>query len=190
MKKIWRDQGNELRRKIKKGMANPEVKSMLKKLNRRSRRPMSDLHKSKISDANAGKMPSNMRLHGNYPNINSGDYDINGKVMYFRSGWEANYALYLDWLVKQKQILRWEYEQEKFIFEKIKFETRSYLPDFKVYNNNGTDYFVEVKGYMDSKSKTKLKRMKKYYPKIKIELVDSKAYGILKKKIGKVCNFY
>lgn len=129
-------------------------------------------------------------LIGCYQNIQRGEYDINGTTIYFRSKWEANYALFLDFLIDHKEIVKWEFEPDTFIFEKIKFGTRSYTPDFKIFNNNGTIEYHEVKGYMDSRSKTKLKRMAKYYPKIIIKLIDQSEYKLLQKQIGKICNFY
>ena len=66
----------------------------------------------------------------------------------------------------------WEHEPSTFWFENIKRGVRSYLPDFRVWNVDGTHYWVEVKGYMDSKSKTKIKRFKKYYPNEPIYIVD------------------
>jgi len=111
-----------------------------------------------------------------YSNAKRGWY-INGtKKYYMRSGWELNYACYLDFLVKQKQIKNWEYEVDTFWFEKIKRGVRSYKPDFKIFNLNKTIEYHEVKGYMDAKSKTKLKRMKIYYPKIKLILIDAPIY--------------
>ena len=61
----------------------------------------------------------------------------------------------------QGEILKWEYEPETFWFEKIKRGVRTYTPDFKVTEKDGSIIFHEVKGYMDARSKTKLKRMKK-----------------------------
>lgn len=106
---------------------------------------------------------------------------IGGKRTYYRSRWEANYARYLEFLKSTRQIKDWEHEPETFWFEKIMRGTRSYLPDFRVTRLDGSVYYVEVKGYMDSKSKTKLKRMKKYHPKIELQLVDSEQYKSLKK---------
>jgi len=126
-------------------------------------------------------------------NVKRGYYDINGKNMFFRSKWEANYALYLDFLVKQKQIQKWEYEKDTFVFEKIKFGTRSYKPDFKIYNDINDIRLIEyheVKGYMTARSKTQLKRMKKYYPDIKVVLIDKEVYEDIKKKLGKMLKFY
>lgn len=141
------------------------------------------------SDYRIGKMPKVLMMDGQYGHIKRGHYDINGKDMFFRSKWEANYALYLDFLVKQKEILKWEFEPDMFVFEKIQFGTRSYLPDFKVYDSKGFHY-DEVKGWMDDKSKTKLNRMRIYYPDVVINLIDGKAYNELRKRIGKVLHFY
>ena len=92
--------------------------------------------------------------------------------IFLRSKWEANYARYLNFLVKNKKIRSWTYEPETFWFEKIKRGTRSYTPDFFVTNNNGTTEYHEVKGWMDPKSKTKLDRMQRYYPKVKVIIID------------------
>lgn len=96
--------------------------------------------------------------------------------LFVRSSWEANYARYLNWLIEQGEIEKWEYEVDTFEFEPIKRGTRFYTPDFKIFNNDGSVEYHEVKGYMDSKSKTKLKRMAKYYPDIEIVLIDKDVY--------------
>lgn len=95
-----------------------------------------------------------------------------GKKYYLKSTWELKYAKYLEFLKKQKKIKDWTYEEDVFWFEKIKRGVRSYKPDFKIYNLDGTFEYVEVKGYWDAKSLTKLKRMRIYYPQIKISKVD------------------
>jgi len=143
----------------------------------------------KTSKALMGKMPKNMQREGKFNNISRGWYDINGKRIFFRSKWEVNYALYLDWLVKNNEIKNWEYEKDTFIFEKIKFGTRSYLPDFKVFSNDGSIDYHEIKGWMDKKSATKLKRMRIYYPKIKLIVVGKNEYKDLTKKIGRIVGF-
>jgi hypothetical protein len=98
---------------------------------------------------------------------------IGDKKIYFRSSWEYYYCLFLEKLKQEKKILNYEHEPECFWFEGIKRGVRSYLPDFKVYHLNGTFEYVETKGYMDSKSQTKIKRMAKYHPQIKLRVVDS-----------------
>lgn len=110
--------------------------------------------------------------------------EIGGKRKYYRSRWEANYARYLQWRKEQGEIAEWLHEPETFWFAGIKRGCVSYLPDFRVVNSDGSIYYVEVKGYMDAKSATKLKRMAKYHPTVKIELVDKVAYKSIE-QIGK-----
>jgi len=104
--------------------------------------------------------------------------------LYVRSGWEANWARYLNWLVELGEIRSWEYECDTFEFEAIKRGSRFYTPDFKVVNKNGSIEYHEVKGYMDARSKTKLKRMAKYYPDVKLILIERDTYYDVAKKVG------
>jgi len=92
--------------------------------------------------------------------------------IYVRSSWEHNYALYLNWLKDNGKIKAWSYETETFPFP-IKRGAIDYKPDFKVEYADGHIEFHEVKGYMDKTSRTKLKRMAKYYPDIKVRLIDA-----------------
>lgn len=102
--------------------------------------------------------------------------------LYVRSRWEANIARYLNFLVSKCEIYKWEYEPDTYWFENIKRGTRSYTPDFKIWDKPDSEpYYWEVKGYMDQKSQTKLKRMAKYYPQIKIVVVASNEYKEIKK---------
>lgn len=112
---------------------------------------------------------------------------IGGKKKYFRSKWEANYARYLEYLKSQRAILDWEHEPQTFWFEEIKRGVRSYLPDFKVHCKDGGHYFVEVKGYMDAKSKTKISRFKKYYPNEKLVVITAEWFKANSKKLKIVC---
>ncbi len=98
---------------------------------------------------------------------------IGGKKIYFRSSWEVKYAKVLQCMKDYKLIIEWEHEPKTFWFEKIKRGCRSYLPDFKVTLQNGSFVWIEIKGYLDSKSKTKIKRFRKYYPSETLEVYDS-----------------
>lgn len=98
---------------------------------------------------------------------------ICGKKKYYRSRWEFNYALYLQFLKDTGNIQDWAHEPETFWFEGIRRGVCSYLPDFKVTENNGAVVFHEVKGWMDARSATKLKRMKKYHPAVKLVLIQA-----------------
>lgn len=100
---------------------------------------------------------------------------------YVRSEWEANYARYLNFFQGKGMILKYEYEPDTFWFDQIKRGTRSYTPDFKVWINESNFEYHEVKGWLDKKSQTKLKRMSKYYPNIKIVLIGKEEYKEIKK---------
>lgn len=81
-----------------------------------------------------------------------------GKPQFFRSGWEANVAR---WMNHKKT--PWTYEPDVFPFFEfgVKNGTTSYCPDFK-YGKTGL--YLEVKGQLDAKGKTAIRRFKKYYP--------------------------
>ncbi len=123
-----------------------------------------------------------------WENIDRGWETIGGKTNFYRSKWEKNYALYLQKLKENGDIKNWTYEPQPYYEFPIKHGTTRYLPDFRVDNMDDSFYLVEIKGY--SQGLIKLKRMHKYYPKIRIELVDSKGYGDLKRKLGKALRFY
>jgi hypothetical protein len=106
---------------------------------------------------------------------------IGGVTFFARSPWEANIAAYYEMLRVSGEITRWEHEPDTFWFDSIKRGVRSYLPDFKITRSNGSVYYVEVKGYMDSKSLTKLKRMAKYHPTVEVQLIDKTRYAEIKK---------
>ena len=95
---------------------------------------------------------------------------------FFRSAWEANYARYLNFLIKHGKIDKWEYEVDTFIFPEVVKGQRTYLPDFKVWDNYGYVCYHELKGWMNSASKSKLKKMKKYYPNIDLIVIGPKEY--------------
>lgn len=103
-----------------------------------------------------------------------------------RSHWEQNYAYYLNWLIQQHQIVSWKYEPKTFWFEKIKRGCRSYLPDFEVTLLDGSIVYHEVKGWQKQRGMTALKRIKKYYPNVKIELIDAPRYRAIARTAGKL----
>lgn len=104
---------------------------------------------------------------------------------YFRSRWEANWARYLEWLRKNGQVSKWEFEPETFEFAKIKRGAKFYTPDFRITNVDGSIEYHEIKGYLDPVSKTKLKRMARYHPKVKLKLIDKDAYTSVARSIGR-----
>jgi len=80
----------------------------------------------------------------------------------------------------------WFHERDVFWFEGIKRGCVSYLPDFKVINFDDSFEYHEVKGWMDDRSVTKIKRMAKYHPHVKLIVIAKKEYTEIKNKLGKV----
>lgn len=125
------------------------------------------------------------------PNVKRGTWragwrEIGCVRKYFRSRWEANYARYLEWLRGRGEIADWQHEPQTFWFEAVKRGVRSYLPDFKVIENDGTASYHEVKGWFDARSKTTIKRMAKYHPTVKLVVIDSRQYEAISKKVGRI----
>lgn len=100
--------------------------------------------------------------------------DLGG--MFFRSAWEANYARYLNWLIEQGQLQAWEYEPVTFRFEGVSRGPYSYTPDFRLTEKDGRQHFHEIKGWMDGASKSRLRRMAKFYPDIQVSVIGSSEY--------------
>lgn len=94
---------------------------------------------------------------------------------FFRSAWEANIARYFNFVG-----IKWQFEPKTFIFDTIRKGSVSYTPDFYLPEE---DRWVEVKGWMDQKSITKLKRFKKYYPEeySKLEIIGAEEYKAYQK---------
>jgi hypothetical protein len=109
--------------------------------------------------------------------------DLNN--VYFRSSYEANYARYLNFLIEHRSspvIQRWEFEPDTFEFTKIKKGTRSYTPDFKVYFEDGHIEYHEVKGWDYPAGITARKRLAKYYPHIKLEVMGGDFFKALNRQ--------
>lgn len=72
-----------------------------------------------------------------------------------RSGWESDILRIL-----KSYDIKYQFEPRVFTFP-VKRGTKSYLPDIYL---PYFDQYVEVKGWLDDKSRTKLRRFKRYYP--------------------------
>lgn len=117
----------------------------------------------KISRASVLRLQGNPEAFSRKLNRGKGGRRADLGNRFFRSRYEANYARFLNFTK-----VKWEYEAKTFWFEKIKRGSRSYTPDFYLPASNE---YHEVKGWMDPKSATKLKRMAKYYPEIKVIVI-------------------
>lgn len=109
---------------------------------------------------------------------------VGGKHCFFRSTWEANVARYYEWLKVKGQIVDWHHEPAVFWFSGVKRGVVSYKPDFRVDELDGRQVWVEVKGFMDARSKTKIRRMAKYHPSVELRVLDAPAYRRLAKQMG------
>jgi hypothetical protein len=124
-----------------------------------------------------------------YTKIKGGKATIGGTEIHFRSSWEITVAYYLEFCRLKGEILKWEYEPDTFWFLKILRGVRSYKPDFKITKNDGSIYYEEVKGYMDSKSKTKLNRMRIYHPNIEVRVLDKDRYKSIERHLKSYINY-
>lgn len=78
------------------------------------------------------------------------DIDLN-----VRSSWEANF-------VRVLKLYKIDFKFEPTVFPfPVKRGTKAYTPDFYLTDH---DEWIELKGYLDDKSKIKLKRFKRYFP--------------------------
>lgn len=109
--------------------------------------------------------------------------EISGKPYHFKSKAEHRFALYLEFLRQHQQIASWDYEPKTFWFDGIKRGCVSYKPDFLSLELNGKINWYEVKGYMDKRSQTKIKRFRSYFPEETLIVIDSKWFGRNSKKL-------
>jgi len=128
-------------------------------------------------------MTGRNRIDG-YRQVRKGWHDFgNGRRFYFKSLWELNIARYLEWLRLRGDIEDWQYEPDTFWFP-VKRGTTNYKPDFRVVENTGAWFYIEVKGYMNARSKTALQRMKKHHPTVDLRLYDGPVYRSIVKDWG------
>lgn len=136
-----------------------------------------------------GKIKTKMFPGAPHPTGKGGKRDdLDG--LYVRSRWEANWARYLNFLLKHGKILNWEYEPDTFEFHTIKKGTRFYTPDFKVFELNGKINYHEIKGYLDAAGQTKLTRMKRFYPNISLILIQKDEYRAVARKVAAMIPFW
>ena len=96
--------------------------------------------------------------------------DLNNQ--FFRSRWEANFARILNYYK-----IPWEYEYTRFDLGE-----HTYYPDFKIFDPNAGEYFVEIFGCFDDAHKRKLGLFQKKYPNEKLQIINDEIYQDLKKE--------
>lgn len=113
------------------------------------------------------------------------DVQVGEKKFLVKSTWEYDIALYLHHLLECGYISDWDYEPVAFDFDYDGRGVRSYKPDFRVVKR-GREYFIEVKGWQDAKSKLKKEMMATQYPNVRMLYVDQSVYKKIRNKYGKV----
>lgn len=114
-----------------------------------------------------------------WSNVKRGWRTIDNVKKWFDSRSEFNYYLYLNWLLKRKEIKDFVYHPPYFDFSQwVKHGVTRYEVDFKVIELDGREWYVEIKSTnrldkMDSHSRTKIKRLRKYYPDIVLNIVST-----------------
>lgn len=114
-----------------------------------------------------------------WSNVKRGWLTVNGQRIYFDSRGEINYFLYLDWLKKRGEIKDFVYHPPYFDFSKwVKHGLTRYEVDFKIIELDGREWYVEIKSTtrldkMDGNSRTKIKRLRKYYDHIQLHVVST-----------------
>lgn len=139
------------------------------------------LRKSTVVFVETPLVKSNKTKGNPYRNTRSGARsDLDGLVV--RSNWEANVIRVLKMFS-----IPFLFEPTIFAFPVSPAGRRSsYLPDIYLPK---TDEYIEVKGYLDSKGRSKLRRFKKHYPDEFAKLIvviskNSKVNNVFFKKIG------
>ncbi len=166
----------------------PEVKAALAESTRRmwadpNSFVNSEAHRQALSDRTTAMVAAGSMRGGGFSRGTVGRRaDLDG--LFVRSRWEANYARYLNLLIDQRKILLWLYEPMTFVFDQITRGTRAYTPDFRVTFPDGRIEWHEVKGWMDTKSRTRLDRMARYFPNERVIVLDEAWFKSASKTIA------
>ena len=101
-------------------------------------------------------------------------FDSRDESLYYEAlkNMKAN-GLIKDFELQPKYLL-----QEAFVKNDKKYRPITYIADFKVINNNGSFYLVDVKGILTTEFKIKMKLFNYKYPNIELKLISrSIKYG-------------
>ncbi len=124
-----------------------------------------------------------------YGHIRTYPAKVGGKSFRFRSKWERNIAVWLEWRKLKGEIKAWEFEPKIFkIAGTDDRKVKSYLPDFKVLKNDDTVEWVEVKGRKDAASIIKIKKFREQYNET-LKVIDAAEYNRIKSRFGLILKF-
>lgn len=77
-----------------------------------------------------------------------------------QGSYEYRTCLILDKWIELNKIKWWEYTNDRFEYIGVDNKTHNYLLDFKIWNNDGTFYYLETKGYEKENDKFKWKSVR------------------------------
>jgi hypothetical protein len=119
-----------------------------------------------------------VRKYGNKPT----QAEYGGKVCNFRSQLEADVAKYLEMLKIVKAIKDWHYEQTTFKFDDPGAQSGKtrWLIDFDVLENDGSFYYIEVKGLLSGHDRRKLRLLLRERPEVRVMFVFKGSAGVKK----------
>ncbi len=99
---------------------------------------------------------------------------VGGKLCKFKSKLEYRYAQYLEILKHCDEIVDWEYEPQRFVFEGVERGATGYTPDFKItLRKYGMLYveYHECKGWLTGVDVTKFRRLQELDENITLDLI-------------------
>lgn len=99
----------------------------------------------------------------------------------FKSNWEFNIALLLEYLKMIGDIDYWKYEFDVFNFPDNEYFILSYTTDFTIYKND-EKHIIELKGWFDERSRKKIELVNRFFPEEKVEVWDENEYYRLQKE--------
>lgn len=85
-----------------------------------------------------------------------------------QGSYEYRTCIILDKWLESKKIQNWEYTNDRFGYIGIDGKNHNYLMDFKVWNNDGTFYYIEIKGYQKENDKLKWKSVQENGYKLEV----------------------
>lgn len=103
--------------------------------------------------------------------------------MNFRSQMEANVYRYLTECDPELKLV--ELEPHLFTERDGLPNGFRYLPDFRCTKHDGSQFYIEVKGVLDERSRHKLSIMRRYRPDIKILLITPDIYQKIRQQFAK-----
>lgn len=132
--------------------------------------PFKQAQSDRLHDRQMNGKIRSFSIRGNHPIF------INEKEYVFKSSWEVEIAQRLQELFEHSLIQNWDYETKHFDFTDIKRGTRSYCPDFEITLNNGSNLYIEVKGWKMPNAMKRIEMFRERYPDVKFYLIDEKEY--------------